>query len=107
MINWFEIDMPEGYFSINDKLSDIMATTGGKMFMISFGARLMKKMKGAGGKEGGGAGFEMNDGMMKMMSGFTVKRLLSLMGMAGEGAAMTKEEMLEINRQLNKIKKKD
>ena len=34
----------------------------------------------------------MNDGMMKMMSGFTVKRLLSLMGMAGEGAAMTKEE---------------
>ena len=107
VINWFEIDMPEGYFSINDKLSDIMATTGGKMFMISFGARLMKKMKGAGGKEGGGAGFEMNDGMMKMMSGFTVKRLLSLMGMAGEGAAMTKEEMLEINRQLNKIKKKD
>ena len=107
VINWFEIDMPEGYFSINDKLSDIMATARGKMFMISFGARLMKKMKGAGGKEGGGAGFEMNDGMMKMISGFTVKRLLSLMGMAGEGAAMTKEEMLEINRQLNKIKKKD
>ena len=106
VINWFEIDMPEGYFSINDKLSDIMATARGKMFMISFGARLMKKMKGAGDKEGGGAGFEMNDGMMKMMSGLTVKRLLSLMGMAGEGAAMTKEEMLEINRQLNKIKKK-
>ena len=30
VINWFEIDMPEGYFSINDKLSDIMATTRGK-----------------------------------------------------------------------------
>ena len=36
VINWFEIDMPEGYFSINDKLSDIMATARGKMFMISF-----------------------------------------------------------------------
>ena len=28
VINWFEIDMPEGYFSINDKLSDIMLPPG-------------------------------------------------------------------------------
>ena len=43
--------------------------------------------------------------MMKMMSGFTVKRLLSMMGTAG-AKPLTKEEMLEINRKLNKIKKK-
>ena len=41
---------------------------------------------------------------MKMMSGFTIKRLLSMMGMAG-GKSITKEEILEINRQLNKIRK--
>ena len=32
VINWFEIDMPEGYFSINDKLADIMDTEDGERF---------------------------------------------------------------------------
>lgn len=105
VLNWFEIETPEGYFSINDKLSDIMSTVKGKMFMISFGADLMKKMKGDGDKKGG-AGFDLAGAdIMKMMSGFTVKRLLSMMGTAG-AKPLTKEEMLEINRKLNKIKKK-
>ena len=105
VINWFEIDTPEGYFSINDKLGDIMDTAKGKLFMVSFGASLMKKMNG-GDEKGGAAGFEVKgDGLMKMMSGFTVKRLLSMMGTAG-AKPMTKEEILEINRKLNKIKKK-
>lgn len=42
---------------------------------------------------------------MKMASGFTVKRILSMMGTMG-AEALTKEEILEINRKLNKIKKK-
>lgn len=105
VVNWFEIDMPEGYFSINDKLSDIMATTKGKMFMVSFGASLAKKMKKGDGEKAG-AGFDLkSDDLMKMLSGFTVKRLLSMMGTAG-AEPMTKEELLEINRKLNKIKKK-
>lgn len=106
VLNWFEIETPEGYFSINDKLSDIMSTAKGKLFMVSFGTSLMKKMKGDGDGKGAGAGFELADtDMMKMMSGFTVKRLLSMMGTAG-AKPLTKEEMLEINRKLNKIKKK-
>ena len=105
VINWFEIDMPEGYFSINDKLSDIMSVPEGQQFVASFSAGLMKRMKGSDGKEGEAAGFKVNEGMMKMMSGFTVKRLLSMMGMAGNGA-VSKEEMLELNRQLNRIRKK-
>lgn len=106
VLNWFEIETPEGYFSINDKLSDIMSTVKGKLFMVSFGTGLMKKMKGDGDGKGAGAGIDLASGdLMKMMSGFTVKRLLSMMGTAG-AKPLTKEEMLEINRKLNKIKKK-
>ena len=106
VLNWFEIETPEGYFSINDKLSDILSTVKGKLFMVSFGASLMKKMKGDGDGKGAGAGFDLkSEDLMKMMSGFTVKRLLSMMGTAG-AKPLTKEEMLEINRKLNKIKKK-
>lgn len=105
VINWFEIDMPEGYFSINDKISDILATMQGKMFMMSFGASMMKKMKGDG-KKGAGAGFDLkNTDMMKMIGGFSVKRILSMMGTMG-AEAMSKEEILELNKKLNKIKKK-
>ena len=107
VINWFEIDTPEGYFSINDKLGDILATMKGKMFMMSFAGSLMKKMKGNGGdQKGGAAGFDLEkEDLMKMASGFTVKRILSMMGTMG-AEALTKEEILEINRKLNKIKKK-
>ena len=105
VINWFEIDMPEGYFSINDKISDILATMQGKMFMMSFGASMMKKMKG-NGKKGAGAGFDLkNTDMMKMLGGFSVKRILSMMGTVG-AEAMSKEEILELNKKLNQIKKK-
>ena len=34
VINWFEIATPAGYFSINDTLGDIMATLGGKLFLV-------------------------------------------------------------------------
>jgi beta-galactosidase len=40
---------------------------------------------------------------MQMMGGFTVLRLTSMMGMAN--VSFTKEELLDLNKQLNKIKK--
>ena len=43
--------------------------------------------------------------LMGFLSGFTVKRLLSMMGTMG-AKPLTKEEMLEFNKKLNKIKKK-
>ena len=43
--------------------------------------------------------------MMKMMNGFTVKRILSMLGTAGVDVKLTKEDMLAINAKLNKIKK--
>ena len=98
VLNWFDITAPEGYFSLNDTVSDIVATVRGKMLFASLAGKMMKQM--SGGKPGG---FEMSEGMMQMMGGFTVLRLTNLMGAAN--VTFTKEQLLELNTQLNKIKK--
>ena len=49
-------------------------------------------------------GFEINEGMMQMMGGFTVLRLLTLMGGMSD-KKFTKEQLLGLNAQLNQIKK--
>ena len=104
VLNWFDIDMPEGYFNINDQIGDIMKTIKGKMFI---GELMLKIMKDAGGGAAGAAAGVDREGMMKMLGGFSVKRMLNLMGTAGGGKQFTKEELLELNRKLNKIKRKD
>ncbi len=98
VLNWFDIDAPEGYFSLNDKLSDIMAVPEGAAFIKGLAARLMKGMEGMAGSEDafGGA-------MMQMMGGFTVIRLTNLMGAAN--VHFSKEDLLSMNAALNKIKK--
>ena len=109
IINWFDITAPEGYFSINDKIADIMATMQGKMLFMGMAAKMFAS-KGKDGKEGGvkAAGFDlkMNDGLMKMMGGFSIARMAGMIGMMGEGGpTITKDDLLAINAQLNKIKK--
>ena len=99
ILNWFDISAPEGYFSLNDKLGDIMATFKGKALFAGFAAKIMSQMK-----RDGAAGFEIGEDMMKMMNGFTVLRLTNLMGTAG--VTFTKEQLLDLNEKLNKIKKK-
>ncbi|MBQ8502714.1 MAG: glycoside hydrolase family 2 protein [Clostridia bacterium] len=110
VINWFEITMPDGYFSINDTIGDIMSTFKGKMTTV----RILLKVKNAfasgdkkDGKKGGGlevAGFQLSMGMIKniygMAKGFTVKRVFSMLG-----GKFTKEQILEVNAMLNKVKK--
>ena len=98
ILNWFDITAPEGYFSLNDTVSDIVATVRGKLLFASLAGKMMKQM--SNGKPGG---FEMSEGMMQMMGGFTVLRLTNLMGAAN--VTFTKEQLLELNEQLNKIKK--
>ncbi|MDE6517107.1 MAG: glycoside hydrolase family 2 protein, partial [Acetatifactor sp.] len=105
VINWFDITAPEGYFSINDKLGDIMATDDGKLFLRELGDILMMKKKSDGdGKESGSEGFTMSGDMLKMLGGFSVKRMLKMLGTMGL-EALTAEEILDINRKLNRIKK--
>ena len=98
VLNWFDITQPEGYFSLNDKLSDILATTKGKLLFMGMFAKLLPK-KG----DTVAGGFEINDGMMQMMGGFTVLRLTGMMGTMGLN--FTKEDLLDMNAKLNKIKK--
>ena len=103
IINWFDIDMPEGRLSLNDKMSDVLATTKGKLLFMS----LVKKMMGGKGKKGKkmeAMGFEIGPEMMSMMGGFTVLRLFTLMGGMMD-MNFTKEQLLELNAKLNKIKK--
>ena len=100
ILNWFDIDAPEGRLSLNDKMSDIMKTFRGKLILLGMFKKIKKGL--SGGKTGG---FDVDKkAMMNMMSGFTLLRLTGLMGMTG--VTFTKEELLEMNRKLNKIKKK-
>ena len=96
ILNWFDITAPEGYFSLNDKMSDIMATPAGAQLFGTMMAQMMPK-------DGKAAGFEVNESMMQMMGGFTVIRLTGLLGTAG--VKVTKEQLLALNAQLNQIPK--
>ena len=101
VLNWFDITEPEGYYSLNDTVEDIMKSEEGK-------AMFMQMMAGAMGAQGDGkqeSGMVINEAMMKMLGSFTVLRLLNMAGTAGK--VLTKEEMLGVNVMLNKIKKCD
>jgi len=109
VLNWFDVTAPEGRFSLNDKVSDIMSCLRGKLWFASFGMTLKKKMD-AGKKNGKKAGgFEVNlkdakgSGLMDMMGGFSILRLSSMMSMMN--ISFTKEELLKLNKQLNRIRK--
>ena len=104
ILNWFDIDAPEGYLSLNDKMSDVIGTIKGKMIFMGLVGKLMGgKDKGKDGKMEA-MGFEVGPEMMSMMGGFTVLRLFTLMGGMMD-VKFTKEELLELNAKLNKIKR--
>ena len=107
VINWFDITMPEGYFSINDKISDIMATFRGKLVLLAFMAKIAMKLKksSSGEKKEGGhgnGGFKLSPEMLQMIGSFTILRMSGMAGMAGIN--FTEKDLLTLNAQLNKIK---
>ena len=104
VLNWFDVDMPAGRFSLNDKLGDIMQSFRGKLWFAKIGLKIKKSL--TGGKKGAkmeAMGFEINEGMMQMMGGFTVLRMTNLIG--NMNIKFTKEELLKMNKQLNRIRK--
>ena len=103
VLNWFDVKTPEGRFSLNDKLSDIMSSWRGKLWFVKLGLKMKKAMGGKKGEKKEAMGFELNEDMMKMMGGFTVLRLTSLISMMN--ISFTKEELLKMNKQLNRIRK--
>ncbi len=98
ILNWFDITEVEGYLSLNDTIGTILSTMQGKLL---FGAMMLKFMPKKGEKV---AGFELSDGMMQMMNGFTVTRLLNMAG-GMIGLDIKKEDLLDLNAKLNKIKR--
>ena len=110
VINWFEINTPVGYYSVNDTIGDIMQSFRGKLAMLKIGAMLLKVLKGDSQpsdepkkKKSKGAsvmGFKPSKEMLQLGYGFTVKRVISMLG-----GKFTKEQILKINVILNKVKK--
>ena len=77
ILNWFDIEEKDGRLSLNSKMSDVISTMRGKLLF----AKLMGKMLG----------------------GFTVLRLLTMAGGMMD-AKFTKEDLLNLNRKLSRIK---
>ena len=104
VLNWFDITMPEGYLNLNSTFKEIMATLKGKMLVMGLLTKMMTKMNSE--KKGGGGGFDLSSigGLMDMLGGFTFLRMASMVGTMG--VTFTKEELLDINAKLNKIKNK-
>ena len=87
-----------------------MKTKRGKLWFYGVGFKMLRKMRknkkaAKGGKKGGGFDIDLKSGggIMEMMGSFTVLRLASMVGMAN--ISFTKEELLKMNRKLNRIKK--
>ena len=100
ILNWFDITEVEGHLSLNSKFGDIMATLQGKMVLMGLFAKLAPKL--GGGAKGGGFDLGGMSGIMEMLSGFTLIRLTGMMGTMN--VSFTKEELLDLNAKLNKIK---
>ena len=94
VLNWFDITEVPGYFSLNDRLSEVMKSKEGSALFGGMMQSMMHKKA---------MGFEMSPEMMEMMGGFTIIRLVGLMGAAN--VKMTKEQLLDLNAMLNRIKK--
>ena len=99
--NWFDADGKEinmtfnrDYFSIKDKIKDIMENPEGKQVIDKF---INKAIESFGGEA---AGFKITPGMIKMMMSFSIERLSK---MAGD--KFTPEMAASINEELQKIKK--
>ena len=95
VLNWFDVTEKEGYFSLNDEIGEIIKTVKGNVWFMSFWSKFAKKIN---------TGADIDRGMMSMLGGFTVLRFVNTIGsMASE--EITKEELLEMNEKLGKIKK--
>ena len=109
VLNWFDITEIEGRFSLNDKLGDIIKTFRGKIWLVGLFLTLAKKMKAGEPKtkdktkKKKSKNPEMNSGVLDMIGNFTVLRFTGMLGM--RNVTFTKEELLQINKQLNRIRK--
>ena len=99
VLNWFDITEREGYCSLNSKISDILGTMRGKIILCLL---LMKKTQGINKKGESNKSSMVNKDTMAMIGSFTILRITSMVSMLG--IEFTKEELLNLNKKLNRIK---
>ena len=98
VLNWFDIEMPDGYLSINDKIEVIMRSEDGRKIVMDMLTSIQK-----GQKVDTDMALDMNSDMISMLGGFTLIRLMGMVGMMG--VKPQREDLLALNRALNRIKK--
>ena len=108
VLNWFDVTTPEGRYSLNDNMGDILKSFGGKLWFAKLGLKMKKAISKKSGKKdkkenSGSMNLKFTSEMMQMLNGFTVLRLTGLVSMIG--LEFTKEELLKMNKQLNRIRK--
>ncbi len=98
--NWFDKDgnniggeINRDYFSIKDKIKDIMANPEGAKLMNAFIDKMLATLSTEGG-------MELPKGAMKMMGGFSIERIAKMLS-----DKIPAEVVVEINTELQKIKK--
>lgn len=97
IFDWYEIETPEGYFSLYDTLGEIMETEKGNALISDLIAKTSAKI---------GMDMSANNKMVRdSMGNATVMRMMSTIGNFG-APNPTREELLALNAQLNKISKK-
>ena len=101
VLNWFDIEKPDGRYSLFDKITDIVSSEKGKEWFAKFSEKLKKPIKMASDKN---SNFDFGESMMRMLGGFSVLRLTGLLG--AMDISFTREELLEMNQELNKIEKR-
>ncbi len=98
VLNWNEITECEGRFSLNDKLSDLMKKTSGWIWFMRFFGLIIGKMAGRDPE-----GKTRDTGTIRF--GWDM-RLLSYIGIFAKlGIRFSKEDLLNLNERLNRIRK--
>lgn len=94
--NWFsdissdgKLEFKEGYFSVNDKIGDIMKTPEGEEFIDSMIDKITSEMN-----------MSISKGMMNMAKGFTVNKIFEM-----AGSRVPDSVKPWVNEELQKIKK--
>ncbi len=95
VLNWFDITEPEGCLSLNDRIDVILSSHDGARVM----AELFSKLENSMPVNMTGMGSQM----MKMLGSFTLLRLTSMAAMMD--VTFTRDELLTLNRRLNRIRK--
>ena len=114
VLNWFDITEIPGRCSLNDALGEVTSTLRGKLFFLGLIAKILLRMRWKSGakKDTPKKDTSMNlrfgakevKGLMKMIRGFSVLRLTSMLPMVG--VSFTRDELLAMNKRLNAVKKK-